>query len=82
MLLIRSQAPTPPSAHNPAVPAWLNAIVLCALAKQPEARFASVADLVQALELGERRPPREDKRMAATEVAIAAGEAEQTLRRG
>ena len=39
------EEPTPPSALNPAVPAGFEAIVMKALAKEPEARYQSAEDL-------------------------------------
>jgi serine/threonine protein kinase len=46
---IRSQPPTRPSSHNRRVPAWLDAIILRALAKQPDVRYASADELRTAL---------------------------------
>lgn len=47
-------APTPPSALRPEVPSSLEALVLRCLAKDPNERFADMADLRQALrQLGE-----------------------------
>jgi serine/threonine-protein kinase len=46
------EAPRPPHEVNPAVPAWLNALILKALAKDREHRFASAGDLAAALEAG------------------------------
>ena len=37
---IRNERPLPPSGHNRRVPAWLDGVVLKALAKQPERRYA------------------------------------------
>lgn len=54
--------PRPPSAHNHQVPAWLDGIVMKALAKQPEQRFAGTAQLraalLQALPAAAPVPPR------------------------
>ncbi|MBL8517489.1 MAG: protein kinase [Betaproteobacteria bacterium] len=41
--------PPPPSAHNPLVPEKLDELVLHALAKEPESRFASMRDFARAL---------------------------------
>ena len=45
-----SEAPMPPSTLNPAVPPSLDAVVLCALAKDPAARFADADAFIAALE--------------------------------
>jgi eukaryotic-like serine/threonine-protein kinase len=45
-----SEAPQPPSAWNPAVPAELDAVVLRALEKDPAARFASADEFIAALQ--------------------------------
>ncbi|MBL4846839.1 MAG: SEL1-like repeat protein [Planctomycetes bacterium] len=58
LVATREVTPDPPSALAGEVPAWLDRVVLRCLAKAPEARFGSVAELKQAL-LGEgslRRP--------------------------
>lgn len=47
--LIYSEEPAPPSEHNRGIPAWLDGVVLRALAKQPEARHASAEALRTAL---------------------------------
>jgi len=46
------EAPRPPREINAAIPEWLSDIVLRALAKDREQRFASAADLATALEAG------------------------------
>lgn len=51
-----SEQPMPPSAINPHVPRSLDAVVLRALAKQPENRFASADELRSALDAAERDP--------------------------
>jgi Tol biopolymer transport system component len=53
---IYRRQPAPPSAHNPRIPPWLDAIILKALAKRPEVRYASAEEL-QA-ELLRQRVPR------------------------
>jgi len=45
-----SEAPVPPSVHNPAVPPELDAIVLRALEKEPAHRFADAEEFIAALE--------------------------------
>jgi beta-lactam-binding protein with PASTA domain/predicted Ser/Thr protein kinase len=44
------EAPVPPSAHNPAVPPALEAVVLRALEKDPGRRFADADEFIAALE--------------------------------
>ncbi|MEY4489540.1 MAG: hypothetical protein RIQ79_2048, partial [Verrucomicrobiota bacterium] len=41
--------PKPPSAHNPAVPTWLDSLVLRALACQPEERYAHYSEFAHDL---------------------------------
>jgi len=45
-----SEAPVPPSVHNPAVPPELDAIVLRALEKEPADRFADAEEFIVALQ--------------------------------
>jgi eukaryotic-like serine/threonine-protein kinase len=45
-----AELPVPPSAYNPAVPPELDAIVLRALEKEPERRFADADEFIAALE--------------------------------
>jgi formylglycine-generating enzyme required for sulfatase activity len=54
VLRIQNQPATPPSAHNRQVPPWLDGVVLKALAKRPEERYAS-ADQLRAV-MGWRKP--------------------------
>ncbi len=49
---IASEPVTPPSTHNPAVPPWLDRVILQALAKRAEDRFKSAAELANALRAG------------------------------
>ncbi len=49
-----SEAPRPPSAVNPAVTAALDAVVLCALAKDPTQRFADADAFIAALQEARR----------------------------
>jgi hypothetical protein len=53
VLRIRTQRIAPPSIHNRRVPPWLDGVVLKALAKQTDERYASVDDLRAALLRGE-----------------------------
>ncbi len=46
---IVSSAPEPPSHLNPALPPEFDRIVMCCLAKKPDARFATAQDLAAAL---------------------------------
>jgi eukaryotic-like serine/threonine-protein kinase len=46
---LRNQLASPPSTHNRRVPAWLDAVVLKTLAKEPAARYSSAAGLREAL---------------------------------
>ncbi|MDQ4041247.1 MAG: protein kinase, partial [Actinomycetota bacterium] len=59
-----SELPIPPSAYNPVIPPELDAIVLHALEKEPERRFANADEFAAALQ--EAR---------ATMVAVPAGQA-------
>ena len=51
-----SEQPRPPSQLNPAVTPALNAVVLRALAKEPQNRFASAEEFLRALDLAEADP--------------------------
>ena len=58
---VRLRAPIPPSSVRADVTPAVEAVILRALAKKPEQRFATVADMVRALEAvrdGEDAPPR------------------------
>lgn len=46
---ISTHQPLPPSSYNHRIPAWLDAVILKALAKRPEDRFASVREMRSAL---------------------------------
>jgi serine/threonine-protein kinase len=48
--LVREQSPTPPSALNPETPPGLDVACLKCLAKEPEQRFASAAEVLAAIE--------------------------------
>lgn len=47
--MVREEAPVPPSVLNPLLPASLDAICLKCLEKEPEARYASAAELFDAM---------------------------------
>jgi formylglycine-generating enzyme required for sulfatase activity len=61
------EAPAPPDTINPKVPAWLRDIILKCLAKNPEDRFATAAELKKAL--AERQKPKLTKTMLMPERA-------------
>ncbi|MFC2023670.1 protein kinase [Chloroflexota bacterium] len=46
---IRHEEPAPPSAQDPRIPQWLDGVVLRALAKRPEERFRTAAEMRAAL---------------------------------
>ncbi len=54
--------PVPPTRYRPDIPAWLEAVILKAVAKNPAARFESHEEFLLAMELGEQSailpPPR------------------------
>ena len=66
-----SEAPVPPSAHNPRVTPELEAVVLRALAKEPRERFADADEFIAALEAAGSRIPSQ-RAIAAAEAAAAA----------
>ncbi|MDQ3675304.1 MAG: Stk1 family PASTA domain-containing Ser/Thr kinase [Actinomycetota bacterium] len=66
-----NEAPVPPSQINPEVTAELEAVVLCALQKDPAARFADADEFIAALEAAGSRMP-SPAAMAAAEAAAAA----------
>jgi serine/threonine-protein kinase len=49
---ILEKEPTPPHVVNPALPAWLDAILLRALSKSEDARFPSMHEVIARLERG------------------------------
>ena len=49
-------APTPLIRYRPDVPAWLENIVLKAVAREPIDRFETVEEMLKALEIGELKP--------------------------
>jgi eukaryotic-like serine/threonine-protein kinase len=56
VLRIRGQAPLPPGRYNPGIRAWLDQVVLRALAKRREERYGSAEELREAL-LRRAAPP-------------------------
>ena len=66
-----SAPPRPPSELNPAIPPSLDAVVMRALAKDPAQRYASAAELIDALQ-------REREALPAYSAALAAGAYEAT----
>ncbi len=50
---LRNQPASPPSVHNRCAPTWLDAVVLKALAKQPEGRYPGAGAMRAALLAGE-----------------------------
>ncbi|MBI3741959.1 MAG: hypothetical protein HY257_09435 [Chloroflexi bacterium] len=47
--LIKTAVPLPPSAHNAAIPPWLDEIILSALAKERAERYDSIDDFLETL---------------------------------
>jgi serine/threonine-protein kinase len=75
MLAHVSQTPAPPSAVGAGVPKFLDAIVMKALAKEPAARFQSVAEFAEALAAPAVEPePVVEPVVAATDEAPPASE--------
>jgi serine/threonine protein kinase len=81
-----SAQPLPPSTYNPQLPPAVDAVILRALAKQPEDRFPSIADFAAAFEqatesspnlllLGSEQTIASDIHIRAT-LAISQGEAQ------
>ena len=66
-----SEAPVPPSEHNPRVTPELESVVLRALAKEPRERFADADEFIAALDAAASRIP-SPRAIAAAEAAAAA----------
>jgi serine/threonine-protein kinase len=66
---VRAAQVRPPSSRNPSVPPALDAIVLKALAREPDARFAWASELRDALEPFARIEPAADGRAVAQLLA-------------
>ncbi len=64
---IFDEQPLPPSAHRRGIPAWLDRVVLKALAKRPEARYADAEAMGAALR--QRRPDAPAPRLSAARAA-------------
>lgn len=50
--------PTPPARYRPDIPEWLEAVLLKAVARDPESRFETAEEFMLALERGAHRPLR------------------------
>ena len=76
-----SEAPRAPSAINPEVPPALDAVVMRALAKDPEARFRDADAFMKALDAAESAPlqprPEDTAAFAAVPAAVAAEQPEE-----
>lgn len=72
-----SEAPRPPSEHNPKVLPALDAVVLTALAKDPANRFASAAEFIRALDAAEADPGVTTATTAYAPVAVVGSEEER-----
>ncbi|MDD3825840.1 MAG: serine/threonine-protein kinase [Anaerolineae bacterium] len=77
MRIRRDQAP-PPSTYNRAIPRWLDAVVLKALAKDPAERYATAGDLRRALLRQEPAAAEPARRVATPVPAAAAARAPRT----
>lgn len=55
--------PVPPTRFRPDIPAWLEAILLKAVARDPAQRFETAEEFMLALEYGANRPLRNPRRM-------------------
>src|SRR5918996_1171890 len=66
-----SEAPRRPSAINPNVPPALDAVVMRALAKDPEARFKDADAFLKALDAAERAPDRPRPEDTAAYAAVS-----------
>jgi serine/threonine protein kinase len=72
-----SETPSRPSAINPDVPPALDAVVMRALAKDPDARFKDAAAFLRGLDAAERAPDRPRPEDTAAFAAVSPeGEAE------
>jgi tRNA A-37 threonylcarbamoyl transferase component Bud32 len=67
-----SEDPVPPSTHNPAVPPALDATVLRAMQKDPDARYPSAGDLRADLLDAAQGPAEPDPTVVAATVAVPA----------
>jgi eukaryotic-like serine/threonine-protein kinase len=65
---IQAELPVPPGTHNRRMPAWLDAVVLKALAKRPEERYSN------AVTMGEALVRREAPQVAGSRAGLPAAE--------
>src|SRR5215207_282691 len=68
-----SETPRRPSAINPEVPPALDAVVMRALAKDPEARFKDAEAFLKALDVAEKAPDRPRPEDTAAFAAVSPG---------
>src|SRR5262245_48245693 len=67
------QQPPPPRTLRPDLPVELEQVILCALAKRPEHRFASAAAMATALDAAAARLPIEQRRALSSRGGLLAG---------
>ncbi|MFC2015812.1 SUMF1/EgtB/PvdO family nonheme iron enzyme [Chloroflexota bacterium] len=72
---IYSESPLPPSHHKRRIPAWLDGVVLRALAKQPEERYASTEAMRAALLKQQQPDPAPPARQTPPGPGVRAGPA-------
>lgn len=73
----REMAPTPPAQLNPSITPAVESVVLRALEKKPERRFATAEDFLRALSKARGRAP-EPEKTAGARVTARTGEAKAT----
>jgi len=62
---------TPPSLHNPDIPAWLDDVILSLLNKRPEERPASAKHVLQILDAMERQRESQEAELTILQKAVA-----------